>query len=721
MRSPDRASWAVISPYLDQALELSDDERPRWLTTLRADNPDIAARVESWLAQFQQVSKDAFLEDPSNVAPARAALAGMQLGAYRLLTPIGEGGMGTVWLAERSDGRFEGRVAVKLLSAAFVGRSGEERFRREGTILARLRHSQIAHLIDAGVAPGGQPYLVLEYVDGASIDRHCDVNRLDIEARLRLFLDVLAPVAHAHANLVVHRDLKPSNVLVTADGRVTLLDFGIAKLLESDSASGDTVLTREGASALTPAFAAPEQLTGGQVTTATDIYAAGVLLYLLLTGRHPAGNATTSPAALLKAVVETDPQPPSSVGPSVLAGDLDTIVTTALKKNPLERYATVTAFADDLRRYLNDEPISARADSLGYRAKKFIRRNRTAVGLGTLAIVALVAGLVGTMTQAQRAAEQRDFAIHELWRAEAINDLNQFLLSDAAPLGGSFTAGDLLARAERIAERPESDTTDNRVEMLVAIGRQYTILDEEAKGGRVLGQAYELSRTSADRSVRAKAACAYANSLAKTGEGARARTLIQGAFNDLPDAPQFAIGRAFCHLRGSEAERNLGDPSAAIAHVQAAQALVKDSGHASALFALRVSMDLAESYRVAGRHPEASAAFADAFSRLTALGRDDTETASTLLNNWGLVYYLTGQPMEAEQRLRRAVETSRAGRHRRRERLAHAAEQPVTTSAGSRPRERVRRGVGTRVCESRAGRSGDRALSITGAASARVS
>ena len=411
---------------------------------------------------------------------------------------------------------------------------------------------------------------------------------------------------------------------------------------------------------LTPAFAAPEQLTGGQVTTATDVYALGVLLYLLLTGRHPAGDATTSPASLLKAIVDADPLPPSSVGPRGLAGDLDIIVTTALKKNPLERYPTVTAFADDLRRYLNDEPISARADSLGYRVAKFVRRNRTSVSLATLALVTLVAGLVGTITQARRATEQRDFAIHALSRAEAINDLNQFLLSDAAPLGASFKAGDLLARAERIAQRPEGETTDNRVEMLVAIGRQYTILDEDTNASRVLGQCYELAQTSADRSVRAKAACAYANAIAKSGEGARARTLIQQALTDLPDAPQFVIGRAFCYLRASEVERNLGNPSEAIAHIETAQALANDSGQMSALFGLRLSMDVAETYRVAGRHTEASAAFADTFARLAALGRDDTETAGTLLNNWGLTLFLIGQPVEAERRLRRSLEISSA-------------------------------------------------------------
>ena len=208
--------------------------------------------------------------------------------------------MGSVWLARRSDGRFEGLVAVKLLNVSLIGRAGEERFRREGSILARLTHPNIARLTDAGVSTSGQPYIVLEYVDGERIDQYCDARRLGVEQRLRLFLDVCAAVARAHANLVVHRDIKPSNVLVAKDGQVKLLDFGIAKLIEEETGSGEaSALTREGGRALTPEFAAPEQLTGGAVTTATDVHALGTLLYLLLAGQHPGGrgaHVTRAPA-----------------------------------------------------------------------------------------------------------------------------------------------------------------------------------------------------------------------------------------------------------------------------------------------------------------------------------------------------------------------------------------------------------------------------------------
>src|SRR5690349_4442857 len=234
--------WRVLSPYLDQALEIAPDERAGWLAAISARDPVLGAELRAMLARHQTVHDTGFLEhavlDSSDAHVP--SLAGQVVGAYRLISPIGQGGSGSVWLAERCDGRFDGRAAVKLLNISLVGRSGEERFRREGNILARLTHPRIAHLIDAGVSAAGQPYLVLEHVDGQSIDRFCDDRALAVEDRVRLFLEVADAVAHAHANLIVHRDIKPANVLVSTDGRVKLLDFGIAKLIERDTSWGST-------------------------------------------------------------------------------------------------------------------------------------------------------------------------------------------------------------------------------------------------------------------------------------------------------------------------------------------------------------------------------------------------------------------------------------------------------------------------------------------------
>ncbi len=414
--TPER--WRQVSPLLDRALEMTGEERRLWLADVRLRDAAMADELETLVRERGLASREAFLEESPAPPVSGRSLAGQAFGAYTLASLIGQGGMGNVWLAHRSDGRYEGAAAVKLLNASLVGRAGEERFHREGNILARLADPHIARLLDAGVSPSGQPYLVLEYVEGEPIDRFCDRHGLDVGERLRLFLDVLVAVSHAHANLIVHRDIKPSNVLVDDDGRVKLLDFGIAKLLEGEGEAGaTTALTREAGRALTPEFAAPEQITGGAVTTATDVYALGVLLYVLLTGRHPAEGSRHSPAELVRFVLEGEPERPSSAAAGrreaspeacrgrasarattpdalhrLLRGDLDTIVAKALKKNPAERYASVTALADDLRRYLRQRadrraprharlsrgevrpPAPSRSSRSGPRGRRPIRR-----------------------------------------------------------------------------------------------------------------------------------------------------------------------------------------------------------------------------------------------------------------------------------------------------------------------------------------------------------
>jgi serine/threonine protein kinase/Tol biopolymer transport system component len=416
--SPDE--WQALSPHLDEALEMTDDERSIWLSALKIKNPALATQLEILLREHRVLSDEGFLEVSALELPGGPGLAGQTLGVYTLVSQIGHGGMGTVWLAERNDGRFERRVAVKVLNIALVGKAGEERFKREGRILGRLTHPHVADLIDAGVSLTGQPFLVLEYVEGDHIDRYCDQHKLDVRARIRLFLDALLAVAEAHAHHIVHRDLKPSNILVRTDGQVKLLDFGIAKLLETDGQTGESALTLEGGRALTPEYAAPEQLTGVAVTPATDVYAAGVLLYLLLTGHHPNGATPRTPAGLVKAILETEaPRPSEIVAPKqatretcatnasirsttpdklarLLRGDLDTIVAKALKKNPQERYSSIAAFADDLQRFLRHEPIRARPDAITYRSGKFIRRHWRRVAAALTVALALIGTAIST-------------------------------------------------------------------------------------------------------------------------------------------------------------------------------------------------------------------------------------------------------------------------------------------------------------------------------------
>ncbi len=504
-------------------MELAGFERADWLESLRVDDPALAADLEMLLQERSLLSREGFLAEAALNTPTPASLAGQRIGAYTLVSLIGQGGMGNVWLARRSDGRFEGQAAVKLLNASLVGRAGGERFEREGSILARLTHPHIARLVDAGVSPSGQPYLVLEHVEGEQIDRYCDGQNLDVEARLRLFLDVVAAVASAHANLIVHRDIKPSNVLVDRGGQVKLLDFGIAKLLEEEGGSGEvTALTREGGRALTPEYAAPEQVTGGAITTATDVYALGTLLYVLLSGRHPAEAALRSTADLVKAIVDTQPQRLSdsvaetraqpaeiaernaamrSTTPDglrrVLKGDLDRIVAKALKKNPTERYASVTALGDDLTRYLHHEPISARRDSLAYRAAKFTRRHRAGVGAAAV-VVLLLAGLVGFYTA--RLAAERDRARLQAQKAAKVSELLAGLLTGADPYetreAKEPTVRAILdAGAQRI-EKELAGQHELQVEMLTVMGRVYQRLGVNDRAQSLLEKALAIGRRS---------------------------------------------------------------------------------------------------------------------------------------------------------------------------------------------------------------------------------
>ncbi len=437
-RDISKSRWPQLSPLLDELLDMEPTARAARLAALRALEPELAADLEDLLARDAELAGNDFLATPALLPTLTAAplMAGQAIGAYTLEREIGRGGMGSVWLARRTDGRYEGQVAIKFLSTGLLGHGqgfGDSgRFAREGQILARLTHPHIARLIDAGVAlEGQQPYLVLEYVDGLTLDRFCASRELDLGQRVRLFLDVLAAVAHAHNRLILHRDLKPSNILVNGAGEVKLLDFGIAKLLNSEAEDGGgaaTELTRQAGRAFTPQYAAPEQVQGGDVTTATDVYALGVLLYQLLGGGHPTNTVPAGPpnnnkntgTALeqLRTVVEVEPRRLSDAvraqaDPEVkkqareLRGDLDTIVAKALKKAPAERYANAAALADDLKRWLAHEPIAARPDSRSYRLLKFLRRHRLGVAAGSLAGLSLAVGIALALWKGQEAQQQR--------------------------------------------------------------------------------------------------------------------------------------------------------------------------------------------------------------------------------------------------------------------------------------------------------------------------
>lgn len=501
--------WREVSPHLDFALSLSGEQRSRWLVSFRAERPDLAIFLEKLLEEHRALAEERFLEREPLRATDDTSLTGQVLGAYKLLSRIGDGGMSSVWLAERVDGRFERQVAVKFLHFAVGSRAVAERFKREGRILGHLAHPHIAELIDAGVTTDSEPYLVLEYVSGRQIDEYCDEHRLELDGRIGLFLDVLGAVEHAHANLVVHRDIKPSNVLVSSEGDVKLLDFGIAKLLAQDTESVDaTVLTLEDGTAMTPLFAAPEQLTGAAITTATDVYSLGLLLYLLLTGSHPAGAGPHSPADLLKSITEVDASLASQtilsngavsaerrgMTPEKLhrrvRGDLDTILAKALKKRPAERYASVAAFADDLRRYIGNEPIAARPESASYRLGKYVRRHRFGVALTAGIALLLVGFLVIQGIELRRITRERD-------RADRIANFMTGIFKVSDPdEGGSHgvTAREVLDKAAVDIDSNLSEDPPLQAQMLNVMGRAYLNLGLFSRAESLFKKGIEASK-----------------------------------------------------------------------------------------------------------------------------------------------------------------------------------------------------------------------------------
>ncbi len=421
----DADRWQRLSPLLDALLELTAGDRRRSLDSLRADDPRLAEDLEGLLA-LEEGQED-FLAEPL-VAQLPRAREGAMVGPYRLERLLGEGGMGQVWLASRADGLYQKRVALKLLRPGIADPNLRLRFTRERQILARLEHAHIARLLDAGISGETQPYLALEYVEGEPITDWCRARELQVAQRIRLFLQVCEAVSHAHANLIVHRDLKPSNILVTPLDEARLLDFGIAKLLDTAEHGLDN--TRTGLRAFTLHYAAPEQIRGEPVTTMTDVYSLGVVLYELLVDAKPYRLKRQSDAEWEEAILSVDPMRPSVAlhrladdagrdGTALrrrareVAGDLDNIVLKALGKRPEQRYPSVEALALDLRRYLDGKPVQARGQSVAYRTRKYVRRHRWSLLTAGLVASVLVVALGLVAWQAQQ-------AVHEAARAQAM-------------------------------------------------------------------------------------------------------------------------------------------------------------------------------------------------------------------------------------------------------------------------------------------------------------
>ncbi len=520
----DSDRFGQINALLEQTLELPPEQRADFVGKASAGDRELHDEVMSLLA-FDSEKSDGIhqalgaaveaLNDPA------APEFGTVIGSWRILQKIAEGGMGMVFLAERVNADFEQLAAVKLLPGHLMGNKAEHRFAEERRILASLQHPNIARLIDGGTLESGLSYLVMDYVDGISIDRYCRENSLDNAAILKLVLKVCDAVQFAHSKLVVHRDIKPSNILVTPGGEPILLDFGIAKLLEDDPAAA-AMLTRTELRRFTPLYASPEQLEGGTITTAVDVYALGLLLFLLLTGRLPYDKRASHPRQLEQLILSGRKLPPSEAVSTMdpdagsrsrqwiqrqkraLRGDLDTIVMMALRYEPERRYPTVAALADDLRSSLQHRPIQARADNWGYRLRRLVRRHPVAIPLATLALVAIVAG---SSAFSWLLAVQRDEALRLEARANTAAEFSASLLSRTAAeqdFASTLSIRELLDRATERVENELVDSPEVALQMHLALAESYVSWGHDEDAIRQAEHALSLVAPGVDERVKAR-------------------------------------------------------------------------------------------------------------------------------------------------------------------------------------------------------------------------
>ncbi|GAB2498896.1 protein kinase domain-containing protein [Arenimonas alkanexedens] len=661
----DTQRWSTLSALLDELLELEPGVRARRLDEVTAADPGLGEELRNLMALEEE--RPDFLSQSLVDAAAFSPQPGQKIGPYQLERPLGEGGMGQVWLALRADGLYDRRVALKLLRPGLGDAGLRTRFTRERQILARLGHAHIARLLDAGISSDGQPYLALDYVQGEAITDYARQLSLSTSARLRLFLQVCAAVSHAHANLVVHRDLKPSNIMVTSAGEVCLLDFGIAKLLD-ESANGDAEITGTGTRAFTLHYAAPEQLRNGVITTMTDVYSLGVVLYEMLVGRKPYDPARATDAAFEEAILSGDPVRPSTAALRLareagaayprrlsgeLAGDLDNILLKALAKTPEERYVSVEALAQDLRRHLDGEPVLARPQSLGYRTAKFVGRNSLGLVVTLFMAGLLLAALGFVSWQAQR-------AIVEAERAQAMEDFVVALFenTDQAGSGGGLDVRTLLEAGVRRADTELLGQPQARAELLGLVVRLRQGLGDDREALELLDRQSQVLGTLAGEAparLGIEAAAMRGRSLRALGQPeVCVRALLpwlpvsqQQAARQPREASEFLSQLGRCH-------RRLG--GSAVARDLFGQALALREGPDSKALQAESQADLAGLLADEGRYAEAILQLRSALSLLRASGGDRNALGVEIWRELGGLHQAIGDPVESESSYRQALE-----------------------------------------------------------------
>ena len=675
----DATHWSQLSKLLDAVLDLPAGQREQWLDSLPEDQSELRPTLRELLAKESGVETADLLSKPPDFAAALMAEQAQQvwavhdfqvnniIGAYRLLRELGRGGMGAVWLAERVDGKLQRQVALKFPYAGPNQRQLAERLVREREILASLEHPNIARLYDADFTGAGQPFLVLEYVDGVPINQYCDQHKLSIDERLKIFQQVLYAVRYAHAHLVIHRDLKPSNIMVTPDGSAHLLDFGIAKLA-LDGEAKETALTHISGRALTPDYASPEQLAGESITTASDVYSLGVLLYELMTGVRPYRIARDSRVVLEDAIIAANIILPSRAAieehsatdrkasvrqlQKLLSSDLGTLILKALKRNPADRYASVDALLDDVRRYLQNQPILAQPDSQWYRIRKFVNRNRVVVTSVATIALALVIGTGTALWQAHQAKLQRDSAVASAARSAAVTDFMQLMVTEVADADEPITLQQLLTRAEEISSKTYSGDLNQQIAVLNAIGKYYFELQKMELAGQAFEKALALATKSPDHAVTGELKCRFGLVRLQSGDTDTARALIDQGLSTTREYPEV---QAEClHAHGYLRLQTNDDARGMIEDIQLAQSKLQIVGTSQPVLAVDLLVSLADAQERSGNSAMAISAYESAAAQLKKLGRGELSLAMTVQAKLAFAEGNIGNPRQALVHLDRA-------------------------------------------------------------------
>jgi len=680
MDATDPQSWSEIERLLDAALDLPEPERDAWVRA-HASRAEIADFVLDLVARERRIGD--FLEDAAPAVDV-AALAhrfgeldatlspGHAIGAWRLVRELGSGGMAVVWLADRIGETGPETVALKLVRPGLDSTLLRERFARERRILALLQHPRIARLLDGGVADGRQ-YLALEYVDGEAITDWCARHLASTRARIELALQICDAVAFAHARLIIHRDLKPSNILVDSRGEVHLLDFGIAKILSGDTPE-PTALTAIGGRAMTTAYASPEQIEGLPLGVATDVYTLAVVLHELLTGQLPYRASRTNLAAVEDAILHDEPRASSAVVDAAYAtrrgvalrrlrqelrGDVDRILARALEKQPVRRYATIDAFADDLRRHLRGQPIRAERASLRYRAGKFVRRHAVGLAVGVAFATAIVAGVAGTLWQAHRASQSAHAARAEAAAAGAVRDLLLDMFRTADPdvsRGRDPSASELLDTAMRRLQAGLDDQPVLKARLLGVVADLNRKLGNYARAAELFGLAAEVPAMAepANAAERLRLRTGHASALMLAGNLDAADAELDRVESELDAAApreMLADARLRATIERGELARRQGHYDESRSALDRALATGTDDADARET-ALRYSAELEFSR---GHLDNAERGFADLLVGLRArYGEDHTEVARAY-NDRAVVLAQLGRAEDAERDLRRAI------------------------------------------------------------------